>query len=113
MRRPPGNLALALRERVDLPVAYDLENLLLDRLADPVQFLGATVERQLGDRGARLADARRGLTVGADAKLITGLEFDEVCEEFELRRERGVSGQTAVFGLHSHLTDDTRAFRPH
>src|SRR3712207_38601 len=41
---------LALRQRVDLAVLDDLDDLLLDRLADPAQALRAAVERELRDR---------------------------------------------------------------
>ena len=88
-----GTSALRLRERVDLAVAHDLDDLLLDRLADPLQLLGAAVERELGDRGARLADPRRGLAVGADPERVAALELHQVGEQLELRGEGGVAGQ--------------------
>ena len=47
-----GHLGLALRERMDLAVLDDLDDLLLDRLADALQLLRAAVERELGDRAA-------------------------------------------------------------
>src|SRR5207245_4436649 len=43
---------LPLRERVHFAVLDDLDDLLLDRLADPVQLLRAPGQRELGD-GAR------------------------------------------------------------
>ena len=44
------DLGLALRQRVDLAVLDDLDDLLLDRLADPLELLRAARERELGDR---------------------------------------------------------------
>ena len=49
--------ALALRQRVDLAVLDDLDDLLLDRLADPAKLLRLPVERELGD-GADVSRTR-------------------------------------------------------
>ena len=77
---------------MDLAVAHDLHDLLLDRLADARQFFRPTVERKLGDRGARLEDARGGLAVGPDPERVARFEFHQVGEKLELRGEHGVPG---------------------
>ena len=82
------HLGLALGQRVDLAVLDHLDDLLLDRLADPLQLLRAPVERELGDRAPRLADPRRGPAVGGDPEPVGALELHQVGEQLELRRER-------------------------
>ena len=56
-----GTSALLLRQRVDLAVLDDLDDLPLDRLADALQLLRLAVERELRDRRRGLADPRRRL----------------------------------------------------
>ena len=61
-----GHLGLALGQRVDLAVLDDLDDLLLDRLADPLQLLRAPVERELRDRALSVSRIRAAaLPVGA------------------------------------------------
>ena len=57
-----GTSASPLRERLDVAGLDDLDDLLLDRLADPLQLLRAAVERELGDRRRRspASASRRG-----------------------------------------------------
>ena len=57
---PGRNEPAALRQRVHLAVLDDLDDLALDRLADPGQLLRLAVERELRDRQRRLADPARG-----------------------------------------------------
>jgi len=75
---------LALRQRVDLAVVDDLDDLRLDRLSDPLQTLGAPVESELGDGAARLADPGRGAAVRRDAEGVFAAELHQVGEEVEL-----------------------------
>src|SRR5204863_913337 len=91
--------------RIHLAVLDDLDDLLLDRLADPVQLLRAPGERQLGDGSRRLADARRGAPVGNDTKRRLAFELEEVGEHVELLRHVAVPGQgaghvTMICGCH-------------
>ena len=85
-----GHLGLPLGQRVDLAVVDDLDDLLLDRLADPLQLLRLAVERELRDGGRRLADPRRRLPVGADPEPVRPLELHQVGEQVELLREQFV-----------------------
>ena len=57
-----GTSALPLRQRVDLAVLDDLDDLVLDRRADPGQLLRLAVERELRDRARRSrgSGSRRG-----------------------------------------------------
>src|SRR4029079_3574275 len=96
-RRPlDGHDRLALRERVHLAVARDLNDLLLDRPADPLQLLRAALERELRDRARRLADLGCRAAVGADPEPVLALELHQVGEEVELRCEVGVPRQGLV-----------------
>ncbi len=92
-----GTSALRLVSAWISPSLDHLDDLLLDRLADALQLLGPAVERELGDRGARLADAGRGPPVGGDPEGVAALELDQVGEKLELRRERRVARQRAAF----------------
>ena len=94
-----------LRQRRDLAGLDDLDDLLLDRLADPGQLLRAAVERELGDRGGRLADAERCTPVRRDAERLLALDLEHVAEQVELRRDVLVAGKRA----RSHGGDDTSA----
>ena len=62
------HLRLALRQRVNLSVVDDLDDLLLDRLPDALQLLGAAVERELRNRAAGLEDPGGGAPVRGDAE---------------------------------------------
>ena len=90
---------LLLRQRLDLADLDDLDDLLLDRLADALQLLRATVERELGDGARRLAHARGRAAVGDDAEGVLALELEQVAEELDLVRDLGVlrsSGHSAM-----------------
>jgi hypothetical protein len=88
-----GHNVLAFRERVDLAVLDDLHDLALDRLADPLQFLGTAVQRELGDRAARLADPRRGAAIRGHTETVGALQLHQVGQQVELRRHVGVPRQ--------------------
>jgi hypothetical protein len=105
-----GDLCLALGQRVDLAITHRLDDLLLDRLADPVQLLGATVERETRDRRARLENAGRRLAVGADPERVPAAELDQVGEQLELGGERIVARERGVRArLRIHLN---RSYAP-
>ena len=90
------HLGLALRERVDLAVLDHLDDLLLDRLADPLELLRPTVERELGDGAAGLADPRRRAAIGGDAERVAALQLHQVGEQIELFGELHVPWKLAV-----------------
>src|SRR4051794_36897272 len=85
--------AFALRERLDLPVLDDLDDLLLDRLADPLQLLRLSVQRELRDRPRRVAHPGSRAAVGAHAKGFGALQLQQVGEQLELLRNGGILGQ--------------------
>ena len=89
-----GTPRALLRERLDLAGLDDLDDLLLDRLADPLQLLRRAVERELRDRARRLAHARRRAAVGEDAERLRALELEQVGEEVELVGDLGVPRQS-------------------
>ena len=101
------HLRLPLRQRVDLTVFDDLDDLRLDRLADPLQRLGLPVERELRHGRRRLADPRGRLAVGVDAKEVGAFELHQVAEQLELLRELVVPRQ---FG---HGSDHRRRHARH
>ena len=82
-----------LRQRVDLTVLDDLDDLLLDRLADSLELLRLAIERHLRDGGAGLADPRRRPPVGEHAERLHVLELEDVGQQLELRGDVGVGGQ--------------------
>ena len=88
-----GHELLVLRQRVHLAVLDDLDDLLLDRLADALELLRLAVERHLCDGGAGLADPRRGAPVGEHAERLHVLELEDVGQQLELRGDVGVRGQ--------------------
>ncbi len=90
------NAALAFRERLDLALLDDLDDLLLDRLADSLQLLRPPVERELRDRARRLAHPRRGAAVGEHAKRLRAFELEQVGEQVELVRHVGVGRSAAT-----------------
>src|SRR5207248_11174814 len=57
---------LPLRQRVDLAVVGDLDDLLLDRLADSLELFRPAGAGELHDRAGRLADPVRGSPVRDD-----------------------------------------------
>ena len=70
-----GHLRLSLGQRVDLAVLDHLDDLLLDRLADPLELLRPSVERELGDGAPRLEDPARRAPVGGDAEAVGALDL--------------------------------------
>ena len=82
-----------LRECPDLALVHDLDDLALDRLADPGQLLGLALERELGDEARLLADERRGPAVGEQTISGFALELEDVGEQLELRGDIGVARQ--------------------
>ncbi len=82
---------LLLRQRLDLADLDDLDDLLLDRPADALQLLRSPVERELGDRGRRLAHARGRAAVGDDPERVLPLELEQVSEELDLVRDLRVA----------------------
>ena len=87
-----GTPALFFVSACDVAGLDDLDDLLLDRLADSLQLLRVAVERELRDRGRRLAHARRRAAVRDDAERLLALELEQVGEEVELVRDLGVAG---------------------
>ena len=88
-----GIVARRFGERLDLALLDDLDDLLLDRLADPLELLRAAVERELRDRAGRLAHPRRCAAVGEHAERLGPLELQQVGEQVELVRNLGVPRQ--------------------
>ena len=82
-----------LRQRPDLALVDDLDDLALDRLADPGQILGLTLERELGDEARLLPHERRGPSVGEQAVGGLTLELEDVREQLELLRDVSVARQ--------------------
>ena len=85
--------AAALRECVHLAVLDDLDDLVLDRLADARQLLGLPVERELGDRQRGLADPPRRPPVRDHLERLLLEDLREVREQVELVGQRVVAGQ--------------------
>ena len=83
---------LLLRQRLDLADLDDLDDLLLDRLADSLQLLRPTAERELGNGARRLAHTRGRAAVGDDPERVLPLELEQVPEELDLVRDLGVLG---------------------
>src|SRR5205823_6529409 len=87
-----------LRKRVDLAVTGDLDDLLLDRLADALELLRPPCQREFRDRARGLADLRGGAAVGPDPVAVLPLELHQVGEEVELCRELRVPRQGVAHG---------------
>ena len=79
--------ALPLRQRFDLALLDYLDDLLLDRLADPLQLLGSPVERELRDRAGGVAHARGRTPVRDHPERLGALELQQVGEKLELLRD--------------------------
>ena len=75
------------------PVFDDLDDLVLDRGADPRQLLGRSVERELGDRRAGLAHARGGPAVGDHPEGGLALDLEQVGQQLELLGHIRVAGE--------------------
>ena len=101
------DLGAPLRERVHLAVLDRLDDLRLDRLADPLELGRLPVDRQLGDRDARLADAGGRRAVGADAKAVLAQDLREIRQQLQLARKRVVWRQPA-----GHASILGRGLRP-
>ena len=84
---------LPLRQRLHLAALDDLDDLVLDRLADPGELLRLAVERELRDGAAGLADACRGAPVREHAERVLALELAQIRQQLELLGELVVSGQ--------------------
>jgi len=78
---------------VHLPVLDDLDDLVFDGLPDAVGLLRLPLERELGDRNRRLADATGRTPIRDHLERLLVEDLREVGEEVELIRELGVPGQ--------------------
>ncbi len=87
------NRRLPLRKRLDLSLLDDLNDLLLDRLADSLQLLRPSVEGELRDRPRRLAHPSRRTAVCEHAERLRPFELEQVCEQVELLGHVGVRGE--------------------
>jgi hypothetical protein len=81
---------LLLGQRLDLADLDDLDDLLLDRLADALQLLRAPVERELRDGARGLTHACGRAAVGDDPERVLPLELEQVGEEVDLVGDDGV-----------------------
>ena len=88
-----------------LAVLDDLDDLLLDRLADSLELLRLALERHLRDGSPRLANARGCASVGEHAERLHVLELEDVGQELELCGDVGVRRQAG------HLDRDDTAVR--
>jgi len=88
--RTEERVLAALSQRRHLAVADGLDDLLLDRLADPLELLRSAGEGHLGDRAWCLTDPGRRPPVRRDAEALVAQQLGQVGEQIELIRERGV-----------------------
>ena len=98
-------IRLALGEGLDPAVFDDLDDLLLDRLADPGQLLRLPVHGELRDRAAGLPHALSRAPVRERTELVAAFELQEVGQEVELVRDVCVPGEC----LRHHRDDMGRA----
>ena len=84
---------LALGQRLHLAELDDLDDLVLDRLADSREALGLPVERELRDRPAGLPDPRRRPAVGEHPEGVLSLELAQVGQQLQLVGEHVVPRQ--------------------
>src|SRR5690606_8132028 len=70
-------LLLQLRRRRDLALAEQGDDLLLDRVADPVQARRQALLRELADRLGAVADYARGLLVGEHPVAVGAVQLVE------------------------------------
>jgi hypothetical protein len=75
---------LLLRQRLDLAALDDLDDLLLDRLADALQFLRLPIESELRDGARRLPYPRGRPAVRDDPEGVLAFELEQVPQEVEL-----------------------------
>src|SRR5579859_4329501 len=94
--RNPG---LLLRQGLDLAELDDLDDLLLDRLADALQLFRASVERELRHRARRLAHTGGRAAIRDDAKRVLALELEEIAQQVDLIRNLRIARQLG------HATD--------
>ena len=100
-----GNERLPLRERLDLALLDDLDDLLLDRLPDPLELLRPAVERELRDRARRVAHPCGRPPVRDHPERLGSFELQQVGEELELLRDLRVLRQRR------HVADHMRVPR--
>ena len=102
------NELLVLGQRLRLAELDDLDDLALDRLANPLQLLGAAVQSELRDRAAGLADPGGSATVGQYPEGVEPLDLEDVREQLELLGDVCVRGQArrhgAMIRAHVHVT---------
>src|SRR4029453_11896973 len=94
---------LSFFQCLDLALVDDLDDLALDRLADPGQIFGLAFQRELCDRAARGANLVRGTAVGEHAKLLLAVQLEQIGQQIELLGHLRVARQG-----HSHRVDDKR-----
>ena len=93
---------------MDLAVVDDLDDLLLDRLPDPLKLLRTTVECELRNRASRLQDPGCRAAVGGDAEAVGALDLHQVGQELKLCGQLVVTRERRVFLLLSgHAADNT------
>ena len=78
---------LSLRERLDLALLDDLNDLLFDRLADAGQLFCIALDGELCDRAARLSYSLSCSPVGKRAELVAALQLEKVGQQVELVRD--------------------------
>ena len=100
---PVGSLPRSFASAARSPGLRVLDDLPLDRRADPGEPRRLLVEGELRHGNGRLADARRRAAVGAQAESVRAVELEQVGEELELLGELGVRRQRL-----GHAGDDTR-----
>ncbi len=81
------------RERLHLADVHHLDDLLLDRAADPREILGLPLEGELGDRHRRLADPAGGAPIRDDLEGLLVQDLREVGQQVELVGQLRVPGQ--------------------
>ncbi len=89
-----GDLLLAPRQRLDLARVDDLDDLALDRLADPGQVLRVAVDRELRDRPGSRADLVGRPSIREHAELLLAVELEQIGEQVELFGHIGVPRQS-------------------
>src|SRR6185436_551051 len=89
---------LVLRQRTDLALVDDLDDLALDRLADAGQLLGLALEGELSDEARLLAYEGGGPPVGEQAVGGLAFELQDVGEQLELLRDVGVARESLGHG---------------
>ena len=88
-----GDQRLPLGQRLHLAELDHLDDLALDRGADPAQALRFAVERELRNRPAGLANPRRRAAVGEHPERALSLELAQIGQQLELIRQLVVPRQ--------------------